>query len=302
MRSFKPSTFQSVQTRLNYNLMRKIITIALLCTMMGTIKAQEATIDGQSTDWLDTELKVDKNTKLTTAVRNDNEYLYILFQADNQASMSKMLQAGMEITFKAKTKPKVNAKIEYPLKAERGQRPQGERGQRRAGGQAGNGGDRAAQLKARMEGLLATKDQAKLKGFSASNGQIQLSEMDGIQTALAFDDNAEQPVLNYELRLPLKELYGESMDWDKITSKDLSINIRVNGIDMPQSAGGGRGGAGFSGGGGRGGAGGGGRGGAGGGRGGAGRGAGGRGAGGGQGPSSMFSDQIIKLTYSVVRQ
>lgn len=288
--------------------MKKLFTTFLICTALGSLTAQEMTVDGLSTDWSKDLLTVDKKTNLTTAVRNDAEYLYILFQADNTTSITKMLQAGMEITFKAKVKPKVNAKIEFPLEAARGEATQRggqrQRGQGQGGqGQAGQGADRAAQLKARLETQLETKNQAKLKGFSVSNGQLLLADLEGIQTGLAFDDS-EKPVLNYELRVPLSELYGASMDWDKITAKDLDINIKVNGIDSPQGAGGNVG-AGGGGGGGRGGAGGGGgRGGGGGGRGGAGGGAGRGGAGAGtsnQGGTSMFTDQVIKLSYRIVK-
>lgn len=286
--------------------MKKLFTTLLICSALSSMTAQEMTVDGLSSDWSKDLLTIDKKTSLTTAVRNDAEYLYILFQADNTTSITKMLQAGMEITFKAKVKPKVNAKLEFPLEAARGEATQRggqrQRGQGQGGqGQGGQGADRAAQLKARLEAQLETKNQAKLKGFSVSNGQLLLADLEGIQTGLAFDDS-EKPVLNYELRVPLSELYGASMDWDKMTSKDLDINIKVNGIDAPQGAGGnvgaggrgGRGGAG--GGGGRGGAGGGGgRGGAGGGRGGAGAGA------NSQSGTSMFTDQVIKLSYRIIK-
>jgi len=282
--------------------MKKLLTVVILCAALSGLKAQEMTIDGLSSDWSKDLFTVDKTTNLTTAVRNDAEYLYLMFQADDQASIGKMLQAGMEITFKAKLKPKVNAKLEFPMEAAKGQAT-AQRGGQRQRTQGEQGADRAAQLKERMNGMIATKNQAKLKGFSVSNGQMLIADLDGIQTGLAFDDNTDKPVLNYELRIPLSELYGASMDWDKITATDLDINIKVNGIDMPQGAGGSVGAGGGGGRGGRGGAGGGGgRGGAGGGggRGGAGGGRGGAGAS-GQGGTSMFTDQIVKLSYSIIK-
>lgn len=281
--------------------MKKFFTAVIICTALSGLTAQEMTIDGLSSDWSKDLLTLDKTTNLTTAIRNDAEYLYILFQANNQTSIGKMLQAGMEITFKAKVKPKVNAKFEFPMEAASGQTT-AQRGGQRQRTQGGQGADRAAQLKERLQGMLETKNQAKLKGFSASNGQMLLADLNGIQTGLAFDESSEQPVLNYELRIPLSELYGASMDWDKITAKDLDITIKVNGVDAPAGGsvggggGGGRGGAG-GGGGGRGGAGGGG----GGGRGGAGGGARAGAGAGGQGGTSMFTDQIVKLSYRIVK-
>lgn len=285
--------------------MKKLFTTFLICTALGSLTAQEMTVDGLSSDWSKDLLTLDKKTNLTTAVRNDAENLYILFQTDNPTSITKMLQAGMEITFKAKTKPKVNAKMEFPLEAARGEAARGEAAQRggqrqRGQGQGGQGTDRAAQLKARIEAQLETKNQAKLKGFSVSNGQLLLADLKGIQTGLGFDDNSDATVLNYELKIPLVELYGASMNWDKITSTDLDISIKINGIDAPQGTGGS---VGAGAGGGRGGAGaGGGRGGAGGGRGGAGGGRGGAGAGtSSQGGTGMFTDQVVKLSYRIAK-
>lgn len=284
--------------------MKRLLLTLLICTISTSLNAQnatyftgESTTDGLSADWSNDLLSVDKKTNFSTALRNDDEHLYILFQTTDQAAINKLLQAGITITFKAKAKPKVNAKLEFPLetvRAQGGQRGQ-QQGQRGGQRQTGEEVDRAKLMRERIQLQLKTKNQAKLKGFSASNGHLLLADIQGMELAIGLDEATEALALNYELKIPITELFGMGMNWDKVSKTNLAINITVNGIDRPQSVGnagggGGRGGAG----GGRGGAGGGGgRGGA---RGGAG---GGVRAAAGQGGVDMFSDQTVKLTYTL---
>lgn len=285
--------------------MKRLLLTLLICTIALSLKAQQATyftgkssIDGLSADWSNDLLTIDKKTKFSTALRNDSENLYILFQTTDQAAINKLLQAGVTITFKAKTKPRMNAKLEFPLETVRsqaGQRGQ-QQGQRGGQRQTGEEVDRAKLMRERLEGQIKTKNQAKLKGFSASNGHLLLADIDGMEMAIGLDEGTEVPALNYELKIPITELFGMAMDWSKISKTSVAINITVNGIDRPTSVGN-AGGGGRGAGGGRGGAGGGG--GRGGGRGGAG--GGGRPAAnqGGQGAIDMFSDQTVKLNYTL---
>lgn len=283
--------------------MKRLLLTLLICSIATSLKAQnatyftgESTTDGLSADWSNDLLSIDKKTNFSTALRNDAEHLYVLFQTTDQAAITKLLQAGMTITFKAKTKPKVNAKLEFPLEtvraqtAQRGQQ-QGQRGGQR---QTGEEVDRAKLMRERIQGQLDTKNQAKLKGFSASNGHLLLADIQGMEMAMGLDEATETPALNYELKIPLTELFGMDINWDKVSKTSIAINITVNGIDRPTSVGNAGGGGGRGAGGGRGGAGGGG-----------GRGGGRGGAGGGgrpttdQGGVDMFSDQTVKLTYTL---
>lgn len=280
--------------------MKRPLFCLFLMSLWIQINAQESsyfsdemTIDGLSADWSNELLKPDKKTGFSTAIKNDSKNLYLLFQASNQASISKLLQTGMTISFKAKTKPKVNARLEYPMPAtsSRGQQRSGQR-QGGARGTDMSPADREAMRKQRMMTQLESKNQAKLKGFSISNGHLLLSDIEGLQMVLAFDESAEAPLLGYELQIPLEELFGLSMNWDRMTSSDLNISITVNGMERPEGFGGAGGrsggpGGGFSGGraGGRP----------------PGANRGGRGQQNRQG-TDMFNDQTVKLSYRIIQQ
>ncbi|MFY0593459.1 hypothetical protein [Roseivirga sp.] len=283
--------------------MKRIFLLMVIAVFANHLNAQNTTyftgtssIDGLSSDWSNELISVDEKTKFSTAIRNDTENLYILFQTADRLAINKLLQAGMEISFKAKTKPKVNAKLEFPLETVRAQGAARGQGQGQGQRNTDEDIDREKLLKERMERQLKTKNQAKLKGFSASNGHLLLSDLDGVEMALGMDDTSETPTFGYELKISLKTLYGLDPNWDKVYNTDLNINITVNGLERPQGAGGGTA---VRGGGGRGGAGG-------------GRGGGGRGGAGGRRPNAnqaqsnsgvdMFSDQTIKLNYTLSKE
>ena len=256
------------------------------------------TIDGNSQDWSADLKSFDKKTNMHSAIYNDDTHLYLLFQTDNQTNQTKILRAGLSLTFKSKLKPKVNAKLQYPLEAVRGQGSTGgqrQRGNRTAGAGQGQQVDREAQRQRMIDAMkrqLASKNEMKLKGFSKSSGQVTKGEAGDIAVALGFEE--EKRMVNYEVAIPLEEIYGANFDWQKVSAAELAINLVIEGVDSPQnvtsggSRGGGRGGAGVRGGGGRGGAGGG--------RGGA------RPGGAGGASSMMFQSQTLKLKYNLVQK
>jgi hypothetical protein len=278
--------------------MKKIIFLAGLLIACQMTKAQEAqlTTNFEGQVWTEQELTKDEKTSFLTGIKNDSNNLYLIFQTANPQSLNKVMQAGMTIKLKAKTKPKLNASIDYPLASK-----DKSSGTLRAQVSAE---DRALLQEMMLIGMLDSKTEAKLKGFSSSNGTLGLKEMNDVHLILSLEGEGRTRLLSYELVLPLTELFDGTVDLNVLSQSDIEIAFTVNAISQPQggggggapTGGGGRGGAG--GGGGRGGAGGGG------GRGGA---DGGGGAGGGQGGSdggsadrgSMFAEQTIKIDYKL---
>tara|TARA_R110001599_G_scaffold102736_1_gene261753 strand:- start:1685 stop:2506 length:822 start_codon:yes stop_codon:yes gene_type:complete len=270
--------------------MKKIIFLVGLLIACQVTKAQETqlTTNSEGQVWAAQELTKDEKTSFLTGVKNDNENLYLIFQTANQQSLNKVMQAGMSVKLKAKTKPKLNANVDYPLASK-----DKSSGTLRAQGTAE---DRALLQEMLLIGLLDSKIEAKLKGFSTLNGTLGLNEMNDTQLILSIEGEGRTRLLSYELVLPLKELFDGAVDLNALSQSDIEITFTVNAMSQPQGGGGGgaqAGAGGGSGGGGRGGAGGGGRGGAGGGQG---------GAGGGGAPSErgdMFSEQTVKIDYKL---
>lgn len=279
--------------------MKSIITVTLmvLCTVLAKGQGEYFTsthkTDGISTDWTENELTVDEKTGFITGVKNDGVNLYLIFKSKKQSTTMKAMQAGMTLTLKAKSKPKINARIDFPLPGDRAAMG-GFQGGNRQGGQSA--ADREAFRNEMMRSMLASKNELKLKGFSKTEGNIGLDQLESFQVGLAIEGEGQERSFNYEVTIPLTEIYGESFDRSKASATPLEIEFDVKAMSAPSQGGGGAGMSGAGGGGGRGGAGGGG------GRGGAG-GAGGFGGGAGGGSSrgggEMFSSERVKFDYSI---
>ncbi|OEK06576.1 hypothetical protein [Roseivirga misakiensis] len=215
--------------------MKNILVFLLIGLLTQNVSAQNdayftktAAIDGLSTEWSKDLLNFDRETAFTTAVRNDTENLYILFQTDDQMAIDKLLAAGMEVSFKAKTKPKLNAKLKFPLVTEEDNA--GDSSEKRV---LSEGVDAAVLLKANRELQVRSKKEAQLNGFDAGNGRKSLIDLEGIEMALAIDETVEKPVFSYELKIALSKLYGPNSNWDKVYKTALMINITVKGIEIP---------------------------------------------------------------------
>ncbi|OEK06575.1 hypothetical protein BFP71_02570 [Roseivirga misakiensis] len=189
-------------------------------------------IDGLSTEWSKDLLTFDRKTQFTTAVRNDTENLYILFQTSDRFTMNKLLQAGMEVTLKSKTKPKLNAKLSFPLAIETASDVvDGYKG-------SGSQDDDASFEKRFLERMtlqMMGKNEARLKGFSSGNGRFSLNKLPGVEVALAKDETKEILTLSYEMKIPLATLFGTNPEWDKVYKTALNIKINVNDIPRGQN-------------------------------------------------------------------
>lgn len=276
--------------------MKSIITVTLmvLCTVMA--KGQNEYFesahrtDGNFSDWSEKELTVDEKTGFITGVKNDGENLYLIFKSKKQSTLTKALQAGMTLSLKSKSKPKINAKVEFPLEGDRSNM-RGLQGGNRQANQSAE--DRELFRNEMMKAMLASKKELKLKGFSRSEGNLKLEELTGFQVAIATEGERTDQSFNYEITIPLKEIYGDSFDSSKAAETPLEIDFEVKAMSAPQQSGGS--GLGMSG------AGGGGRGGVGG-RGGAGRSGEGfsSGSGGGsQRSGEMFTNEKVKIEYFI---
>lgn len=266
--------------------MKNIFLLAGLLITCQVIKAQSTQSETASNPqvWAAEELVKDEKTSFLTGVKNDNENLYLIFQTANQQALNKVMQAGMSIKLKTKTKPKLNARIDFPLPAK-----DKSSGNLRAQGSAE---DRALLQEMMLMGMLESKNEAKLKGFSNLNGTLEVNQMKDMQVDLYLEGEGRTRLLSYELAIPLQELFDGTVDLNVLSQSDLEISFTVNAISQPQGGGGAPSGGGSGGGGGRGGAGGGGRGSAGGGQGGAGGGA-------SSERGSMFSEQTVKIDYKL---
>ncbi len=188
--------------------------------------------DGKSDDWTFKELIRETKYGFVTGVKNDEENLYIIFQCDNPRMVTKAMMAGMSFSIKSKSKPKINAKIEYPLKGDLDQ----------VGGPMGAVGQmtpeqREIMMEERMNRLIDSKYEVSLKGFSTVNGDLMITQTRALQLAMGMAVVESRPQFNYEIAIPLTELFGKELNWKRMTSSTLAMSFSIEGLNDPSTNG-----------------------------------------------------------------
>ena len=191
-------------------------------------------IDGQSTDWSNQELVKDDKSGCITGVRNDDKNLYLIFQASDQRTISKILATGMSVTIKTKTKPKVNVKIDYPLEVDNSLN----QGRQSAGNRKGNlmladAEKRQRLMVERMNAMISSKQEGKFKGFNTILGKLSLSDINDIEAKLGMDANTKPLVFNYELKISFAELFDPNLSWNLTSDTELIITYTIKPMDNP---------------------------------------------------------------------
>jgi uncharacterized membrane protein YgcG len=232
--------------------MKNILLTLLLIIPFTVVISQETNnnqetieiiIDGLATEWSQPLDYTDKESGLSWSAISDKNNLYICIQSLDQSLQQKFIRAGMTISFTSKGKSKVKASVNFPQKS----------GTIIPSARPTDGEGRADRGQMRQEFINSSKEM-KVKGLASASGTVPNINMDGISAAFNWE---AQFLMSYEMKIPLKEIYGESFD-PTLLANPLEVKIIVHGVPQPQSSGGGSQGAMSGGGGGRGGRGGGG--------------------------------------------
>src|ERR1700759_2430565 len=107
-------------------LMKYYLCIVLLAGVFDHVLAQSdvatakwmtqpVIIDGQNTEWGQSLNFYDEDTKLSFALGNDSNNIYLCFESESGPNQMKVTRAGMNITLSAKGKTKHEVSIAYPL-------------------------------------------------------------------------------------------------------------------------------------------------------------------------------------------
>ncbi|MEI8073156.1 MAG: hypothetical protein WCH78_00295 [Bacteroidota bacterium] len=244
-------------------------------------QAKPITLDGNDNEWSHPFNFYDNQSALIFSISNDSKNLYVCFSNNDRMKTGKMMKAGWSLElFSSEKKRKFDASIVFPKSIDPGI-------------------NMKSDFNAAVKIYKSEIQTIKTKGFLTSNGDVSLSNEQGINIAVGAD---EEEKIVYEFKIPLKEL----MEEDKIQLNEIiTLELTVNALEKPSSSGSGEGTkSGFSGGGGgRGG------GGHGGGHGGSGMGGGGRGGGGynkenagGGDRSSLYEKVSFKQKVKLVKQ
>ena len=206
-------------------------------------------IDGKLTEFSDSLANYDKATKLNYAFTHDANNLYVFIKAIGQTEQNKIMAGGISISVNATGKKKAISTITFPVvdRAAMMTEMRNRMGQSRDGAQRTEKSpeERKADKIAMQKKILGSLKEIKIGGFKdIAVESISIYNTYGIKTGINYSD---KNALVYELAIPLN-LVSVSLANDP----EIAINIKLNGIEIPEitsNNGGGYGGGGMGGGG-----------------------------------------------------
>lgn len=174
------------------------------------------TIDGDNADWGGTPSYYSSECMIAYELKNDSNNLFLVFEIMDKKSQTKFMQAGFEVAIKVKTKPKLNASINFLA-----QQNQERSAQENEGFHNPN---------ILHQGYLLNSRYAEVSGFLKTNKMITRN-INGNQ---AFTYNIGWNDLNnmlVEIRIPMSEVFGVenvAIDYTKIP---ISLTCKLKAIE-----------------------------------------------------------------------
>ncbi len=203
-------------------------------------------IDGKLTEFSDSLTSYDKTTKLNYALAHDANNLYVFVKANGQQEQNKMMAGGISVSVNASGKKKASSTITFPVVDRAAMMAEMRNRRSQGGGGEGNAQvqrtpeERQAEREAMRKKILTNLKEIKVSGLNGiSVESISIYNTYGIKTGINYND---KNALIYELAIPLK-----LVNVDPASEEEIAVNIKLNGLELPENSGGG--GGGFGGGG-----------------------------------------------------
>lgn len=181
------------------------------------------TIDGDNADWGGRPSCYESECAMFYELKNDSNYLFLLFEIAGKQSQIKFMQAGFEVAINVKTKPKLNASINFLA----------QQNQKRSALE----NEDFHILNNLHQGYLLNSTYAEVSGFLKTNGMITRN-FNGNQ---AFTYNIGWNDLNnmlVEIRIPMSEVFGVenvAIDYTKIP---INMTCKLKALERPSGEGG----------------------------------------------------------------
>ena len=187
-------------------------------------QTQSIVLDGDALDWATNPRFFNAESNVQYEFRNDARNLYLIIKSTNQATQLQLVKAGFVVRLKVKTSPPTKTSITFQaLKASPMPRMRNNQGERND---------------VLLEKTVTTQDQmikdsAILDGFLFTKGAIKSENTDENAISFArYKGNKEQSI--YEIRIPLRELFGNDFVLDNIKVTPLQLQVVIN--DLSQKA------------------------------------------------------------------
>jgi len=183
-------------------------------------QAQPIVIDGDGADWGSLPRFFNAESNVKYEFRNDAQNLYIILKAADRATQMQLQRAGFSVKLKVKTSPPTKAGINFVV-SKAGMLPPMQNNQ-----------DKLAD-KSMTNPEFMPKDTAMLDGFLFSKG-ICVSD-DKNEKGICFARSKSMRDLGtYEIRIPLRELYGNEYNLETVSLTPVQLQININEISSKE--------------------------------------------------------------------
>ncbi len=213
--------------------MKRLIQITLLSllSLFSAVVAQVSTskwqaqpivIDGDGTDWGTNPRFFNADSNIKYEFRNDAQNLYLIIKSADRAIQMQLLKAGFNVKFKVKTATPMRMSIIFPVLKSVEMAPLVNNPEGKA--------DRLMDKSATHPEDMA-KDTAILEGFQYAKGKISSEERN--ENSICFSrSKSPRELTYYEIRIPLRELFGKDYVLETISSIPIQLQVNINDLSQ----------------------------------------------------------------------
>ncbi|MDP4240132.1 MAG: hypothetical protein Q8904_11750 [Bacteroidota bacterium] len=195
-----------------------LFTGAMAQVSISKWQAQPIAIDGDGSDWGTNPRFFNADSNVKYEFRNDARNLYLIIKSADRAVQMQLLKAGFSVRLKVKAATPLRASITFPTSKADGFPPM----QTNPGGLPDKLVDKSS---ARPE--LMIKDTAVLDGFQYAKGIITSDNRD--ENGICFSrSKSPRELTYYEIRVPLRELFGDNYVLESISSIPIQLQVNIN--------------------------------------------------------------------------
>jgi hypothetical protein len=215
-------------------MLRKIIIAGLLSLYSFTFtfaqtstakwQTQPLIIDGNESDWGAMPRFFNAESNIKYEFRNDAQNLFIIIKAADRATQMQQILADFSVKIKLRNSAALRMGINFPAK-------------KKAEMPSISIGNRTDILvdKSLTKPDVQIKDTAILDGFLFTNGIIT-SEVKNDKSICFARSTSNRESGTYEIRIPLRELFGDNFTLDNIISTTLQLQVSLNEISQKQAS------------------------------------------------------------------
>ena len=176
------------------------------------------TIDGNNTDWGGRLSYYESECTMFYELKNDSNYLFLIFEIASEKSQTKFMHAGFEVAMKVKTKPKLNATINFLPQQRQEHSMQEDEGFHNPNGM--------------QQTYLLNSRYAEVTGFLKTNEMINRNVNGNEEFTYNIGWNDLNNML-IEIQIPIYEVFTTADSELDYTQTTISLTCKLNALERP---------------------------------------------------------------------